>query len=187
MERKSKYKIEEHSGKTLGKWRVLSFSHYNDNRQYWNCKCECGIERAIRADHLVTGHTKGCRKCMESSNKGSTNPNWKGGELMGASLLASYRFSAKRRNLPFNMTIKDIEEVYHSQDGKCRFTGVDLTFPKTSKGSDYTASIDRIDSSKGYNKDNIQLVYKSINIMKMALPDDEFIRLCTLVHNHVGI
>ena len=42
-------------------------------------------------------------------------------------------------------------------------------------------SIDRIDSFKGYEKDNIQLVDKRINMMKGSLSNEEFIELCTKV------
>ena len=45
----------------------------------------------------------------------------------------------------------------------------------------YNISIDRIDSSKGYTKDNIQLVCASLNNMKMDLKNKHFIQLCKLV------
>lgn len=44
-----------------------------------------------------------------------------------------------------------------------------------------TASLDRIDSTKGYTLDNIQWVHKHINVMKMDLDQEYFIKLCKLV------
>jgi len=39
----------------------------------------------------------------------------------------------------------------------------------------YNISIDRIDSSKGYTKDNIQLVGSIINIMKNDIKEEDFL------------
>jgi len=46
-----------------------------------------------------------------------------------------------------------------------------------------TASLDRIDSSKGYESGNIQWVHKQLNNMKQALPENEFFEWIKLVHS----
>ena len=43
------------------------------------------------------------------------------------------------------------------------------------------ASLDRIDSSKGYVKDNIQWVHKDVQIMKNKFSEDYFKQICCLV------
>ena len=48
----------------------------------------------------------------------------------------------------------------------------------------HNISIDRIDSNKGYSRDNIQLVYPKINMMKFTYSQDEFIDLCKRVSNY---
>lgn len=47
-----------------------------------------------------------------------------------------------------------------------------------------TASLDRIDSNKGYNKENIQWVHKYINKMKMDFNQDYYIEMCRKVSNY---
>jgi len=47
----------------------------------------------------------------------------------------------------------------------------------------HTASIDRINNSRGYLKGNIQLVHKDINFMKGKMSQDDFIKMCKLVAN----
>ena len=42
-------------------------------------------------------------------------------------------------------------------------------------------SVDRIDSTKGYSKDNVQLVCMAANQMKNDLPMTEFIEMCEAV------
>lgn len=44
-----------------------------------------------------------------------------------------------------------------------------------------TASLDRIDSSKGYIEGNVQWVHKRINKMKLDDSDTEFIEWCRLI------
>ncbi len=59
MPRKSR-RIEL-SGKTFGDWRVVRFSHKNQSRTvYWICVCKCGVERAVRTQHLNSGASAGC-------------------------------------------------------------------------------------------------------------------------------
>lgn len=69
------------------------------------------------------------------------------------------------------------------QNGNCRFTGKRLTFTSSYKNCKLgqTASLDRIDSSKGYEVGNIQWIDKKINWMKWAMSDEEFIYYCKLV------
>lgn len=52
--------------------------------------------------------------------------------------------------------------------------------------SQQNLSVDRIDSNKGYEPDNIQLVDKRINMMKQSLSNDEFIELCCKVAEQHG-
>ena len=48
-------------------------------------------------------------------------------------------------------------------------------------GVDITASLDRIDSLKGYTEDNVQWVHKHINFMKGSLSENKFIEYCKLI------
>jgi hypothetical protein len=81
---------------------------------------------------------------------------------------------AKRRQIEFAITEKDIEAAFVSQNGRCPLSGVEIDFA----GRRGTASLDRIDSSRGYVPDNIQWVHKTVNLMKGQLPQDLFISLC---------
>ena len=49
-----------------------------------------------------------------------------------------------------------------------------------------TASLDRIDSSKGYIEGNVQWVHKSVNIMKCDFSSDIFIGICNQISNNCG-
>ena len=49
------------------------------------------------------------------------------------------------------------------------------------KRNKYNLSIDRIDSSKGYTKDNIQLVCSAANMMKGYMEYNELIQFCKAI------
>lgn len=81
----------------------------------------------------------------------------------------------------------DLDYVYDvgaSQDFLCALTGEELEF--TRGGSQWlgkwcnpnSCTIDRIDSSKGYVKGNIQLITWKANCLKQHLDNKEFIEFC---------
>lgn len=48
-------------GKKFGRWTVLSKSDIRKNdRIYWNCRCDCGTERAVNGVDLRRGASKSC-------------------------------------------------------------------------------------------------------------------------------
>lgn len=84
---------------------------------------------------------------------------------------------AKKRKIPFDLTLQDIE----SMPLICYYTGKPLTLKTNSY---YTVSLDRLDSSKGYTKDNVVLCCAFINAMKNVLTYDQFILACKAIANY---
>lgn len=79
------------------------------------------------------------------------------------------------------ITLDNLIKLWDEQKGKCAISGLELTFTQSSGFTITNASIDRINSNKGYELDNIQLVGSMINRMKTDLPQDEFIKLCGII------
>ena len=75
---------------------------------------------------------------------------------------------ARNRGLSFNITPKYVWDIFISQKMRCALTGWEISFDDK---VERTASIDRINSSIGYEMGNIQVVHKSINKLKMAWPE----------------
>lgn len=69
-----------------------------------------------------------------------------------------------------------IEELFNKQNGKCALSGSEIIMSKNI--SENTASVDRINSDRGYTKDNIQLVHKDVNRMKNKYSDEYFYKVC---------
>lgn len=99
---------------------------------------------------------------------------------------SSCKAGAISRGFEFCITIEDMWNKFLEQDKKCALTGLPLNMERNYKmwkkdKEVMTASLDRIDSTKGYTLDNIQWVHKHINVMKMDLDQEYFIKLCKLV------
>lgn len=90
------------------------------------------------------------------------------------------RGSFRDRILDFNITEEDLYNRLITQNSKCALTGEELKVLNFFK-KESNASVDRIDSKKGYVKDNIQWVLKEVNKMKNNFSQEEFIRICNKV------
>jgi hypothetical protein len=92
--------------------------------------------------------------------------------------------NALKRGLNFNLTIDYLWDLYLKQNKKCALTNVPINIVNATISYNYhlnTASLDRINSEKGYETDNVRWVHKSINHLKSDLDDNVLIYLCHLI------
>ena len=91
----------------------------------------------------------------------------------------------KLRDKEVNITLDDLLEIWVSQKGICPYTGLLLTHPKDAKNYSmlYKASLDRIDSSLGYVKGNIQFISASANFAKGNMSHSEMVDFCKIIAN----
>ena len=95
-----------------------------------------------------------------------------------------YLKEVRGRFKDYDITLEDLYNQWHSQDGKCPYSGINLvlsTNTKIIRDPIISASLDRIDSSKGYLKGNIQFVSRSLNFMKGQLSHNDTLRLCKII------
>lgn len=93
-----------------------------------------------------------------------------------ASVLLSKTYTGRKRNtriLEHNLTTAYIQGILEKQNYCCAFTGIKLDH-KTGKNNLRMASVDRIDSKKGYVENNIQIVLNSMNKAKGESTDKQF-------------
>lgn len=73
---------------------------------------------------------------------------------------------------------------WNKQKGICPYSGISLLVPTYKKNHNnpiYSASVDRIDSTKGYIPGNIQFVSTCINYMKNTMSDEETRFMCKCI------
>jgi hypothetical protein len=73
-----------------------------------------------------------------------------------------------------------IDDLIEAQEALCALSGLALHFDGAEVDKQRLASLDRIDSSRHYEKGNLQVVCRFINIWKSDMPDPEFRRLMAL-------
>ena len=115
-----------------------------------------------------------------SSRFYKTSPCWKGYEDIPLSVYSHIAKRARHNNIEISIDIKDMWEQYLVQDKICSLSGISLNLRKGIRDIG-NCSLDRIDSGRGYSKDNIQWVFKIINSMKREYPEWYFLLICKLV------
>lgn len=62
-------KLIDLTGQKFGKWSVIKLSHTNRRGEpYWNCICECGVNKVVAGRHLRSGGSKSCG-CLSLEQK----------------------------------------------------------------------------------------------------------------------
>ena len=82
-----------------------------------------------------------------------------------------------------------MKQIWDKQNGICPYLNIKLVlsgYSKIEKNPIYSASIDRIDSTKGYTKDNIQWVSRSMNLMKNTMTSEQVFEIFKLINENKG-
>jgi len=82
------------------------------------------------------------------------------------------------RDLDFQICLEDLEKQWEVQNGKCYYSGIDMTMTINDPNK---VSMDRLDSSIGYYPENIVLCTSRINLMKKDLTLSEFAETINLI------
>lgn len=182
-------KIVNLVGQQFGKLTVLEkMSSTRGGSVLWKCLCACGSEYQATTRHLNRKNNNvkscGCNQIKEGKN----HAQWTGYEEISGGWWASHvKHSANcksRKQIDLSLTMEEAWNLFLQQDRKCFFTGVTLLISKSSGTN--TASLDRIDNTKGYHLNNVRWVHKDINMMKRTYSDIYFINLCKQVAEQVG-
>ena len=171
-------------GKEYGQLMVVGISGYDKySHAILNCICKCGREIDVVSHALTSGNTKSCG--CTARKRGNEHPNFKGYEQIQSSHWNQYTSGAEKRGLEFTITMEYAWSLFVAQNGFCALSGKPIFFPKTrAQRSNSTASLDRIDSSKGYIPGNVQWVHKIINKMKWNMDEEEFFDFCKSVSEY---
>jgi hypothetical protein len=175
-----KYKGLIYIGAKFGSWEVISEEVIKSNygKNTIRCRCRCGNEKNVDV-YTLGKYSQSCFNC--GHNKiGSEHPNYKGYKEIPQKWFSRYT----RRDRECNIKIEMIYGLWLEQGKKCALSGIPIDFKNTNpnpKNYRCNASLDRIDSTKGYIIGNIQLVHKDINSMKSDFEQNYFIKMCKLI------
>ena len=158
-------------------YKPIPFKKWQSNT-FWECECSCGRKVLMYTSAIKRGGRVKCYYCnkLPTLSYELDDTFWK--KILKA---------AKIRDIPVDITRDEAYNVFIQQKKKCAISGVDIDFPlyKTQKYLySATASLDRIDSSKGYILTNIQWVHKHVNVMKNIYSNEYFIGFCKKIAEH---
>lgn len=142
------------------------------------CKCNnCGEFKEISAHDFSAGYKL---KCSEKK----LPSNWSGYRQISGSYWKRIQKQASDRKLEFTISLEYAWNLFEKQVKKCAYSGTQLAFSRTKTAN--IASLDRIDSSKGYIEGNVQWVHKDINMMKRNFTEQYFLELCENVYKNLA-
>lgn len=165
----SKHKFK--TGDIVGNFEVIEYVFIPETcKSKIKIRCQCKEEYLVKSDQL--GKNKVCKKCNPKAF--SINSKFYQGTInIPKTYFTSIKLNAKRKNRDFDLDIEYLEELFIKQNKKCAYSG--LLIELNGKNKESTASLDRINSLKGYTKGNVQWVHKTVNRMKTDLSEKEFL------------
>ncbi len=168
--------IEKAIGKRSGTLTVESVEFKETDggtsEYFYNCSCSCGGKHTTLMKTFVAGKCSSCPNCRTSCKRIITNKiKYKN----FADFKTYLKACAKKRKVDFDLDKDFLEDLLKKQNGLCYFSGVPISL------DDSTASMDRVDSSLGYTKDNVQWVHRVVNFMKNELSQEDFIKWCDII------
>jgi 5-methylcytosine-specific restriction endonuclease McrA len=151
------------------------------HRRYFLFKCDCGNEKIIQVSSLTSGNTRSCGCLAREIKKEKLLPDNRG---VINQIILGYKRHAIGRGLEWNLKY---EEVYELISKNCYYCGLPPTNMKITKnckkGFTYSG-IDRIDSSKNYDINNVVPCCALCNKAKGNLSISEFFewmkRICNM-------
>lgn len=187
--KRRKHNTNDLQGTIIGDYKLIEHSVKPDsrgrNQHWWKCLCKCGETVERRETRIMDNKLNKCSCWYKKRQLGVKSPLWRGcGEISGT-YLSEVRLNARQHNLPFDITVELLWDMFIKQDRKCALTGVEIGFDIKKIEEDgsvsttfQTASLDRINSKLGYTPDNVWWVHKDVNRMKNAYPMEEFVFFC---------
>ena len=168
-------KIIDLTGNKFGRLKVINSAGSAPTGVIWLCECECGNFRKVLSGDLRRGKTVSCG----CGRRGRNSIHFSGFEDIGSHYWGHVLSNARTRNLEFNISKNYAWNLFVKQNKKCALS--DLLITLDPSGKKQSASLDRIDNSKGYIPGNIQWLHKDINKMKNVHDQQYFIDLCVLI------
>lgn len=168
-------------------FKILELSHIQPrsdrgNIYYYHCICKkCNSPSVVRSDYLRNGHTKSCG--CELRKSGSQHKDWKGYGELSSARFSEIIHSAKIRGLSFKINLKFAWRLFEKQNRLCALTGLPMRMGNKNKDRG-NASLDRINNTKGYTKNNVRWVLSDINLMKRTLTDEQMFFYCEKILFH---
>lgn len=168
-------------GKQFGRLFTVEILGVSNKRKIiYRCECSCGSFVNVNGNALTQKVTTSCgcitKERLSSKEHGRLKITVSIEDRFINGVLATYKYNAKRRNLPFNLT----KEQFHSFIIKnCFYCDSSASNKWTCADRDHESfmynGVDRIKNDLGYEINNCVTCCSLCNSMKLSLKKDEFL------------
>ena len=121
-----------------------------DSQQYWLFKCECGNEKILFVGNVKNGNTKAC-KCMQKEMRAKA---WKSNLRHGLCNSKTYKSWVSMKQRCSNKSLREYKDYGGRGIIICEEWLKFENFYKDMGDRPNGKTLDRIDNSKGYYKEN---------------------------------
>ncbi len=126
-------------------------------------KCHCWLAKDdfTAGSGRKSGCSSYCKKCtVVVRREDCTQAKYRRRHRLSAMYWGA-KSRAKQKDLAFTISLEYVRSLY---DGKCALTGLEFNLEGNVKQHPRTLSMDRIDSSKGYEPGNVRLICYALNV-----------------------
>jgi hypothetical protein len=153
-------------------------------RTFWECRCECGKIVVVRRDGLLRGNNRSCgciNEVVIRKKPGNLD------HVMSTKIYNNYKSRAKKMGVSFTLSKDEFFELLLKNCYYCGAVPNNIATRKCLNDKFKYGGVDRIDSSRGYDKDNVVPCCKYCNVAKMDFPVNEFFSMIKRVYekNHL--
>jgi hypothetical protein len=182
-----KINVSEYLGKRFGRLTIVGRSLRDGKRgkgYIWDCVCDCGRKVQVMAGHLYgryKGKTRSCGCLHDETSRRFRAP----GETGLLKVFKNYKEGAKNRELNFDLTFEEFKTLTLKNCSYCDTPPSRRSIINNCRSGFsvyYYNGIDRIDSSKGYQSDNVVPCCYSCNLMKLNYSREDFLRHIAIIY-----
>ena len=179
----------------FGDWTVLGEADGSKNKKCVFARCKCGLEKIVQFGNLTNGSSTRCSNCARkvTAEKNRERAD-RSGIVNQRCAFGRYKQGAAKRKLDFSITLDEFLDIANKN---CHYCGCkpsncyDLKYCKGKlKGKSRAGKpfihngMDRVDSNKGYCKENCVPCCKKCNIAKNNMGEIEFYEWISRVFEH---
>lgn len=152
---------------------------HDDGRPIWLMRCRCGNEKEILWRNYARGLTLSCgcyREALLKSRRGCNRLPI--GESAKNQLLLIYKRRAKKKKIDFTLSKEEFVELTSGNCYYCNHSPHQIlnraAYIGKGNGAYIYNGIDRLDSKKGYTKDNCVTCCRMCNYAKSNMDYEDF-------------
>lgn len=148
------------------------------------CQCDCGEYSEISANRLRRGKTQSCGCWQKESTRERFRLGY--GESARNRVKENYKKNSIDRNLSWGLSDEElfdkiVQSCYYcgSQKENCSRNYYDEEY-----GHFWYTGLDRYDSSRGYETENVVPCCQTCNFMKGSIDGEEFLEMITKIYEY---